>query len=142
MPTTVKTGDLLDSIDALRELAAIHVPVKLGMKLQRILKKVQTEIDGALEEKKKLLDRHAEKDADGKQAHPLDAVGKPITTQVKLKDPDAYVAELKELHDAEITLGVDRINPAEFDRAPSSKSEPIEISTGTLLSLSWLLTEE
>ncbi len=142
MPITVKTGELLDSLESLRDFAAIHVPVKLGMKLQRILKKVQVEVDAALEEQKKILDRHAEKDEEGKQVHPKDAVGNEIKTQVKLKDPDAYTAEIEEMRGDEVTFSFDRINPTELDRTPGSKSEPIEMKTATLLMLSWLFTEE
>lgn len=142
MPITVKTGDLLDSIDALRDLANIDVPVKLGFKVQNILKKVQTQIDSAIEEQKKCLDRHAEKDADGKQVHPKDPAGKDIPTQIKLVDPDAYTKEMEELRDIPVNFSFDCINPTELDRAPGSKSEPIQMKTATLLALRWLFVEE
>lgn len=134
MPTTVKAGDLLNGLKALQEFAGLDMPVKTGFKTQRILKRVQTEIDSVMETRKKIIEKYQETDSDGKPVHPTDAVGNPIRDQVKLKDPEAFKKDMDELDAQELNFGFDRINPAEL-------GERITVKPAVLLALDWLFTE-
>lgn len=134
MTIKIKAGDLMDSISSLKAFAAFDVPIKTGFKLQRILRKVQTEVDTVQKLREMLLEKHTEKDGVGRKVHPQDAVGKPITTQFKLADPDAYRVDLEELNTTEITIGIDQIDPDEL-------GDKIVVKSGVLMMLHWLFKE-
>ncbi len=133
MPVSVTTKDLLNSIDSLREVAAMDIRVATSLRLARMLKRIQTEVDTVSELQKKMLDKHTKKE-DGKTVHPLDRNGKPITEQVVIADPDAYNADREELLEQDIKFGFDQLTIKDL-------GEDLVIKSGTLLNLHWLFSD-
>ncbi len=134
MPATVTTGDLLSSLPALKEFASLDLPIKVGMKMRRILKAIQSEGDNANEMRTSIIKKYTKKDEAGEDVHPVDAEGKPVMDQVALEDPKAFKDDMEELFATEVKFEFDRLNPAEL-------GERLTVKPAVLLALDWLFTE-
>lgn len=134
MPAKLTTGDLLNSLPALKEFASLDLPIKVGMKMRRILKAVQSEGENASELRTEIIKKHTKKDDKGEDVHPLDADGKPIMDQVALVGPEAFKADMEELFATDIEFDFDRLNSAEL-------GERVTVKPAVLLALDWLFTE-
>lgn len=133
--TTVKISDLLDSVESLRHLGAMDLPIRLAFRIKKILRRVQEQVDDAIELKEKLLDTYTVKGEDGKPIRPLDKNDKPIPHQVKLTEPEEYHKKLAELHENEVSMQLEVLKPSDF-------GDRIEIKPAVLLKLHWLIAEE
>ncbi len=132
--TVIKTKELLESVAALRELGGLDLPVTLAFRLQRNMKRIQTEIDIAEELRKKIVDKFTLKDDKGEIVRPLDKDGNPDPNSVKLSDVPGYNAAIKELHAIEAKFTLDEI-------APDAFGDKVTLKPSVLLALHWLFTE-
>ena len=123
----MKNRDLIDSIASINALADFKQSVKTSFAISLNLKSVKDHMDVFNEQRKKLVEEHTDKDADGKAlpvyelavdkdgrnilgddgepVKKLDKEGKPIPVdgQVKLSDPKAFQKDFEELLDIDIT---------------------------------------
>ncbi len=134
MPVSVKNKEMLDSVESLRQFAALDLPMRFALDVVKALKRITSEIDSVNELQKKLVDKHCEKDDAGQPVHPLDANGKPDTNKVKLTDPEAYAKDVSELMDLECKFGFDALNLGGL-------GDKISVKPGVILALHWLFTE-
>lgn len=57
---------LLNSVGTIQKLGGIQLPIKISYKISKNIKAINSEIDIYNMERQKLIDRYAEKDAEGK----------------------------------------------------------------------------
>jgi hypothetical protein len=125
----VKNRDLLDSAESINAIAALKQPVRTAFAVGLNLRAIKDHITYFDEQRKKLVDRHTQKDESGEpvpvyapengpDGKPLvesdgtaipvrDAAGKIVNKilngQIKLVDPKAFQKEMQELLDVDVT---------------------------------------
>lgn len=135
MPITVKTKTLLESNDAMRELSDMPIPVRTALKLRKIYRSVQSDLEATQEQLKKLAEKHAKKGEDGKPVHP-EVNGKPDESKVEIEDKKAYSDEIDQLMDVEVTINFD---PIKVEDLTDPKDPPLKLKTSLVFALDWLL---
>lgn len=144
----LRTRDILDAVESINAVAALKLPVRTSFAVALNLKAVKDAVDVFQAQRKKILDEHTLKDADGKPlpayAPVLGEDGKPrmdkdgrpevvkddkgviinkvLEGQVQLDDPKAFQADVQELLDVDITDDV-HIKPVKLS-ALSGALEP------------------
>lgn len=139
MPITVKTKTLLESRDALKELSDISIPVRTALKLRKIYRAVENDLDATQEQLKKIAEKHAKKDAEGKTIHPMVKDGDkevPDESKVEIEDKKAYTADIDLLMDVEVTINFD---PIKVEDLVDPKDPPQKVKTSLVFALDWLL---
>jgi hypothetical protein len=139
MPITISTETLLNSREALRELSDLPIPVRTALKLRKIYNAVEGDLKTTEEMMKKLVSRHAKKDAEGNQVHPQVVVdGKKVQDEgrVEIEDRVAYEKDVAELLASAVVVDFDAIKADDLvdPRAPTTM-----IKTSLLFTLIWLL---
>jgi hypothetical protein len=119
----ITTETLYNSIEALKEIAAIKLDVRLAYKLSLFIKEVEDRLAVADSVKNKLLTEYGDKNEQGQ-----------YYVNMESKNKDVFYKEFSELLLMEI----------EFDEEPfltlDSLSDPInKVKASTLLSLNWLI---
>lgn len=139
MPITVKTKTLLESRDALKELSDISIPVRTALKLRKIYRSVENDLEATQEQLKKLAEKHAKKDSDGKTVHPMVKDGEKEVadeSKVEIEDKKAYTADIDSLMDVEVTINFD---PIKVEDLVDPKDPPQKVKTSLVFALDWLL---
>lgn len=139
MPITVKTKTLLESRDALKELSDISIPVRTALKLRKIYRSVENDLEATQEQLKKLAEKHAKKDSEGKTVHPMVKDGEKEVadeSKVEIEDKKAYTADIDSLMDVEVTINFD---PIKVEDLVDPKDPPQKVKTSLVFALDWLL---
>lgn len=139
MPITVKTKTLLESRDALKELSDISIPVRTALKLRKIYRSIENDLEATQEQLKKLAEKHAKKDSEGKTIHPMVKDGDkevPDENKVEIEDKKAYTADIDSLMDVEVTINFD---PIKVEDLVDPKDPPQKVKTSLVFALDWLL---
>ncbi|MCK5292792.1 MAG: hypothetical protein KAR39_12355 [Thermoplasmata archaeon] len=111
-------GDVVNSIPALTRLQDEKLHIKMSLHIRRVFKLLEEEHETYLEERKKLIDRHAWKDDKGNLLNPplLDEKGVPVVDEdgepvldkfkVNIDDIDAFKKDVDELLNVDISLPI------------------------------------
>lgn len=120
----VTTGDAINAVQALSQLANEKMPVKLAMQVRRIARGLSPIMDDYNAERKKLIDQYAQQNGSGPKA---DAAG-----NILLDDPGAFHAGHQELLAVthEVDAGLDVV---------AMEESGIRIAPGLLIGLGPLL---
>lgn len=140
MPITLTNRDLLESPPALRKLSDMQIPVRSALKLRKILKGAQAEIETVQEQLKALGKKHAQrvKNEDGTVKLGPDGeemLAHPVIKKGENGEPDvlnenayelgenakAYQKEFDDLLDMEIKLDFDPIKIEDLSDKPDPK---------------------
>lgn len=142
MPITLTTQELLDSAQSLRELSDMPVPVRTALKLRKIYKVTQKDLEATQETIQDLSKRHAKKDADGNVIHPLIRKGengeKDIFDEgkVEIADREAFQKDFDAVMDEPLEIPFDKIKVEDLS---DPKDPPLKLKTSLVFALDWLL---
>lgn len=142
MPIVLTTQELLDSAQALRELSDMPVPVRTALKLRKIYKVTQKDLETTQEMIQVLSKRHAKKDADDKPVHPLIRKGengeKDVydESRVEIADREAFQADYDALMGEPLEIPFDKIKVEDLS---DPKDSPLKLKTALVFALDWLL---
>lgn len=116
-----------ETLTVLNRLMEKEMKAKLAFKLMKIMKEISSLVDDKFKLEKKLLDRHSEKDEEGKQMQAVDESGNLITGSIKIKDTDAFNRDMHELLMIENEVGYEKIDFEELNLDTISVKELIQI---------------
>jgi hypothetical protein len=158
------TKDLLDSPAALRKLSDMQIPVRTALKLRKVLKAAQAEIETITDQFKALGKKHAKRvlDEDGKPK--VDDDGDEVLAFAVVKkgengEPDvvndkayelgenkkAYDKDVEELLESELELDFEPIKADDLADRPDPKrplqTPELKIETSLLYELHWLIAD-
>lgn len=122
----VKLGDLVESEQALGELARKNVSARMSFTLSLVLKEVGKHLDAKREAHRKLLEKYG-----------IPREKHPDFFDIKPECRAEFDKEFKDLLAAEVTLtGIGKI------RASAIEAESVKLSGEEMLALAWLLKED
>lgn len=126
MDLTVKLGDLVNSENALAELAQNDVSARMSFTLSLVLKEVGKHLDAKRAAHQKLLEKYG-----------TPREKQPGFFDLNPETREAFDKEFKDLLDTEVALtGIGKI------RGMALEAESVKLSGGERLALAWLLKED
>ena len=129
----VKNGQLgKETMDALNILIAQKVPVKICNTIIKVIRRVNGILNDINSNKNDLINRHIERDSEGKPVFALDNEGKPLMNQVKIANEQAYKIEVNDFLNQEHEIDCDRIDVKDL-------GEDIKIEPMHLMNLEWFI---
>jgi hypothetical protein len=109
MSIIVRNSQLNDeTIDSLNKLIDVDINASVAFKLMRIIKEISSIVEDKNKMEQMIINKHAEKDEDGKVVQTKDENGNPVG--VNIKDMDAFSDEMENLMSVENEIGYERIN--------------------------------
>lgn len=109
MSIVVRNSDLNEeTLAALNKLVDVDINASVAFKLMRIIKEITSIVDDKNKMEQRVINKHAEKDAEGNVIRVQDDSGNPVG--VNIKDMDAYSADMANLMDVENEIGYEKIN--------------------------------
>jgi hypothetical protein len=130
----LKYSDIL-AANSLRKLGELDVPIKIAVKIKKVIREVRGPLESYDELFKKLQLKHVARKADGSVDHPLGPNGQPDPTRVSVPAENfaAYSADIKELQAQEVDITYDTFKIADLG--------DIRVPGGVLADLHWLVLE-
>lgn len=128
----LKNSQVLEAVEALRELAGEKMPVRTSLKVMRLAREVETAAEDIDKVRQQIIMRHVQKDEHGTPVPVLGEDGRPQEGMVTLLNPQAFQREMRELLDSSSSVEAAPLDPEEL-------GEALEISPRTLLQLGPLL---
>ena len=119
----LKLSQLVSSAEPLSRLSRLGLKPRIALRVKRVLRAVQPELDDYNKVRVELLEKHGYKATDGKQY-----------LFEKPENEAAFMAELNDATSEEVTLEIKTLTLDELG--------DVEISGGDLLALDWLIFEE
>lgn len=111
MSIIVRNSQLNDeTVASLNKLVDVDINANVAFKLMRIIKEISSIIEDKTKMEQMIINKHAEKDENGKVIQAMDNNGNPIPGGVNIKDMDAFSAEMSNLMEFENEIGYERIN--------------------------------
>ncbi len=147
---TITTRQLMESRGALQEMSNMQLPVRTALKLRKMYRMVQNDLESTQETLKELSNKHAKKDGDGKPVHPIirDEKGVPKEEDgVVLRDhnaielgdnKEAFDKEFKELMDTPVDIPFE---PIAIDDLADPKDPPLKLKLAIVVGLDWLFKD-
>ena|SRR5699024_1448946 len=117
----LKVNDLYNLSLGLAELSVKELPIKLAFKIQRAQKIISEELIASDKLRKKLIDKHKEKDFDDG------------SVQIKKNDIKIFGEKMDELMQQEVEVNIEQIDMKELEKTN------IKIKTETLMQLESIL---
>ncbi len=130
----MKNCEILNAIPPLRELIRVPLPVRASYRVACLARAVEAAAQAVEETRARLVERFAERDAAGGFV-PVEVDGEVQPGQVRLTDPAAFHAGLRELLEMDTALPVEPLRLPELGTA-------CELAPATLLALGPLLAED
>lgn len=121
----------LDTANSLNEIISLDLPIREGVKIAKISKKINEHIEIKKDFEKKILEKYTEKDENGVMKPVKDDAGNILPNQVYITNPEAYTKDAKELEDLDIELEGEKIS---FEALGLDKIKP-----KLLIKLDWLI---
>lgn len=141
MPITISTKDLLGSRVALQQLSEMQLPVRTGLKLRKLYRTIQKDLEATQDTLKALSEKHAKRDEKGNVIHPVikqGENGEPDQRDegaLELADREAFEKEFKELMSVPIEVPFEKIKEEDLS---DPKDPPLKIKLAVLVALDWL----
>jgi hypothetical protein len=99
-----------ETINSLNQLIEMDINAKLAFKLMRIIKELSSLVEDKVKLEKKIFDKWVEKDEFGNAIPAKDENGEIIRGAVKIKDMDAFNAEMYDLMTIENEVGYEQVD--------------------------------
>lgn len=124
MPITLPIGSIINSVPAMQELAQLPLPARTAFKVQRVMGKMDAELATIEKSRKALIEKFAEKAADGQ----------PIVenNRYKILDPTAFNEEMQALLSTTIDIDVTKLRIEDIIG---------NVKPATLATVAWLFEE-
>lgn len=119
---------IIENINALRMISQKQLPVKISYFVAKNMAKIERELKIYDQERKKLLEKYAEKDEDG-QFIVEDG-------NIKIADIDNWNRDIKELLDIEVDVKIHKLKLEDLLNAN------IDITPAELMSIDYMIEEE
>ncbi len=128
----MKLGTLVNSKKALETLLKGSLPINIAWELKKLVKVVNPELSSYDEIREQKIIEMGEKftDKEGKENY-----------KVKDKNLPKFVTEIEELLDKDIDIKVPQIKIKDLIEHKDVNGKSIEITTGELIVLDWLIIE-
>lgn len=135
MPITITHKKLIDSVGALRELSNLDLDLPTALKVRKILRVSQGDIDDYNAQRKELIEKHAAKDEKGAFVRPINPrTGKPVPEGYDVEaNREQFEEDIKTLDKCEVKLDFDPIKPDALG--------DVKVKSGVLLALDWLIED-
>jgi hypothetical protein len=109
MSIIIRNSQLNDeTISALNKLVDVDINASVAFKLMRIIKEISSIVDDKTKMEQMIINKHSEKDEDGKVVQAKDDQGNPIG--INIKNIESFSNEMEDFMSIENEIGYDRIN--------------------------------
>jgi hypothetical protein len=109
MSIIIRNSQLNDeTIAALNKLVDVDINASVAFKLMRIIKEISSIVEDKNKMEQMIINKHSEKDEDGKPVQAKDDQGNPVG--VNIKSMEAFSADMEDLMSIENEIGYDKIN--------------------------------
>jgi hypothetical protein len=98
-----------EALGAINNLLDTDIDAVAAFKLTRIIKFISPIVEDKLKMEKKIYDKWAQKDENGKYISAMDETGTEIPDTIVLKDVDTFTKEMSELYEVENEVPFDKI---------------------------------
>lgn len=116
----VKNIDMMNSVDVLKKMSQLDLPLKLSYKLAKNIMSIDAELTIINAHKQKLIDKYGEKDTEGNLI--TDERG-----QIRILDIDGWTMEYSELENLEVDVSIKLISEEELLNCNNVNLTPSEI---------------
>lgn len=116
----VKNVDMMNSVDVLKKISQLDLPLKLSYKLAKNIMSIDAELTIINAHKQKLIDKYGEKDTEGNLI--TDERG-----QIRILDIDGWTMEYSELENLEVDVSINLISEEELLNCNNINLTPSEI---------------
>lgn len=116
----VKNIDMMNSVDVLKKMSQLDLPLKLSYKLAKNIMSIDAELTIINAHKQKLIDKYGEKDTEGNLI--TDERG-----QIRILDIDGWTMEYSELENLEVDVSIKLISEEELLNCNNINLTPSEI---------------
>jgi len=99
-----------ETIKALNTFIEMDLPANVAFRLMRIVKEISSLVDDKLKIEKKIFDKYVDKDMNGDPIPAVDEDGNVIPNAAKIKEPEAFSAEMTELNESSTDIEFEKIN--------------------------------
>lgn len=93
----IKAKQLMDSVDVLKKISDMNLPISLSYKIAKNIMKIEEELAILNKEKQKLIDKYGEKDEDGK-------IKSDESGRIRILDITSWTTEYSALEDLQIDI--------------------------------------
>jgi hypothetical protein len=109
MSIIIRNSQLNDeTMSALNKLVDVDINASVAFKLMRIIKEISSIVEDKNKMEQMIINKHSEKDEDGKPVQAKDDQGNPVG--VNIKSMEAFSADMEDLMSIENEIGYDKIN--------------------------------
>jgi hypothetical protein len=109
MSIIIRNSQLNDeTIESLNKLVDVDINASVAFKLMRIIKEISSIIEDKNKMEQMIINKHSEKDEDGKVVQAKDENGNPIG--INIKNIEGFSSEMEDFMNIENEIGYDRIN--------------------------------
>jgi hypothetical protein len=109
MSIIIRNSQLNDeTIAALNKLVDVDINASVAFKLMRIIKEISSIVEDKNKMEQMIINKHSEKDEDGKVVQAKDDQGNPIG--INIKNIESFSNEMEDFMSIENEIGYDRIN--------------------------------
>ena len=123
----VKNIDMMNSVDVLKKISQLDLPLKLSYKLAKNIMNIDSELTIINTHKQKLIDQYGEKDDNGKIKSDKDG-------NVKILDIEGWSTEYSELENLEVEVDLKSISEEEL-----LSCDNINLTPSDLIAISYML---
>lgn len=116
----VKNIDMMNSVDVLKKMSQLDLPLKLSYKLAKNIMSIDSELTIINAHKQKLIDKYGEKDTEGNLI--TDERG-----QIRILDIDGWTMEYSELENLEVDVSIKLISEEELLNCNNINLTPSDI---------------
>lgn len=129
---TIKNSQVIPALMALNELAGKEFSVRTAVKIKKIHKEISEQYKVIEEVRKDLIEKHAERDAEGNQVPGEKAPSGEATVKIKQAEVETFNEKLKELLDLTVSVSIS-LSVEDFGETP--------VTPGTIAALGELVSE-
>ena len=109
MSIIIRNSQLNDeTIASLNKLVDVDINASVAFKLMRIIKEISSIVEDKNKMEQMIINKHSEKDEDGKIIQAKDEDGNPIG--INIKNIESFSSEMEDFMNVENEIGYDRIN--------------------------------
>lgn len=109
MSIIIRNSQLNDeTIAALNKLVDVDINASVAFKLMRIIKEISSIVEDKNKMEQMIINKHSEKDEEGKVVQAKDDQGNPIG--INIKNIESFSADMEDFMSVENEIGYDKIN--------------------------------
>lgn len=118
----IKAKQLMDSVDVLKKISNMNLPISLSYKIAKNIMKIEEELTILNKEKQKLIDKYGEKDEDGE-------IKSDESGRIRILDMSSWTTEYSALEDLQIDIDLTTISEDDLLSCDNFNITPSDIIT-------------